>query len=507
MEAKKAIILARVSTKDQEEGHSIDAQVHRLKEYCQRKGLHVIQTYEIVESSTRGDRKRFMDMVAAARRHKECVAIVADKVDRVQRSFREFPLLDDLIQRGSIELHFYSDNVIIHKESRSSDRTMWSMRVLLAQSYTDATSENIRRSLEHKRRIGEWAGPAPIGYLNTRDEFGKSIIVADPVRAPIIIRLFEEYATGAFTLSEMTAKAKQWGLRSKKGCYLQKSVIHRLFQHGFYCGDMEIKGEIYAHRHETLVPRWLFKACQEVRLGHHKKPFKYAEKEFVFRGLLTCATTGRVVTGDTKTRKYVNGNTAQWTYLRCWNPDQPEKIMWVREEEIIKQVEDIISRLGIREKEFLDTTIEYMKEMNRLKKEHHTIEVAQLKKEHTEIQAKLDRLMDLRLNDELTKEEFESNKRRLKDRQYELTDLINTYDKADDEFTKRMEWLLTLTHKAPELWAGSTISQKRELLNFLFANLKLKGATLCYELRKPFDDFLDGTDCPKWRTGRDSNPR
>ncbi len=499
MEAKKAVILARVSSKEQEDGHSIDAQKHRLQEYCVRKGLEVLQVFEIIESSTRGDRKRFMEMIAYARRYKEPVAIIADKVDRLQRSFREFPLLDDLVQRGSIELHFFSENTVIHKDSRSSDRTMWSMRVLLAQSYTDSMSENIKRSLEHKRRIGEWTGPAPLGYLNTRDEFGKSIIEVDEVRAPIITRIFEEYATGARTLSEMVEIARQFGLRSKKGFYLGKATMYRMLQQPFYYGEMEIKGELLAHRHETLIPRWLFQACQEVRLGHHKKPFKYADKEFIFRGLLTCATTGHVVTADTKKKTYVNGTTASWTYLRCWKPEAPEKNMWVREEVILKQVEDVLSRIGIRNKEFLEDTISYLKETNKLKKEHHTIEVGQLKKEHTEIQTKLDRLMDLRLEREITKEDFETKKRHLKDRQYELTQLVHTYDKADDEFTKRMEMLLNLTHEAPKLWAGSTISQKRELLNFLFSNLQLKGATLCYELRKPFDSFFGDEDCIKWR--------
>ena len=45
----KAIILARVSTKEQEEGHSIAAQRQRLIDYCARKGLDVIRTFEIVE--------------------------------------------------------------------------------------------------------------------------------------------------------------------------------------------------------------------------------------------------------------------------------------------------------------------------------------------------------------------------------------------------------------------------------------------------------------------------
>jgi DNA invertase Pin-like site-specific DNA recombinase len=85
----KAIILTRVSTKEQEEGHSIAAQRQRLVDYCARKSLKVVKTFELVESSTRGERKEFAAMLEFAQWQKETVAIVADAVDRFQRSFKE----------------------------------------------------------------------------------------------------------------------------------------------------------------------------------------------------------------------------------------------------------------------------------------------------------------------------------------------------------------------------------------------------------------------------------
>lgn len=89
-----SIILARVSTREQEEGHSIDAQIARLKEYCQRKQFKVLKVFTIIESSTQGDRKEFHQMLAFAKKQKETVAIVCDAVDRFQRSFRETVLLE-----------------------------------------------------------------------------------------------------------------------------------------------------------------------------------------------------------------------------------------------------------------------------------------------------------------------------------------------------------------------------------------------------------------------------
>lgn len=55
--AIKAIILARVSSKEQEDGYSIGAQKYRLKEYCIRKGLEILKIFEFSESSTVGNRE------------------------------------------------------------------------------------------------------------------------------------------------------------------------------------------------------------------------------------------------------------------------------------------------------------------------------------------------------------------------------------------------------------------------------------------------------------------
>jgi len=49
---------------------------------------------------------------------------------------------------------------------------------------------------------------------------------------------------------------------------------------------------------------------------------------------------------------------------------------------------------------------------------------------------------------------LKAKKLRLKDRQYELSQLVLTYDKADDEFTKRMEMILNLAYEAPKIWSS-----------------------------------------------------
>ena len=500
IEAKLAVILARVSSKEQEEGYSIDAQKHRLEQYCLRKNLQVLKAFEITESSTTGDRKKFMEMIAFVKKQKQPVALVADKVDRVQRSFREYPLLDGLIQDGKLELHFNTENQIIHQTSTSHERMMWSMSVMMAQSFVDSMRDNVKRSQEHKLRIGEWCGAAPIGYLNIKNENGKTDIIVDAERAPLIYKLFLCYSEGARTLSEMVALCKKWDLKNIRGkkSHLQRSHIYKILNNPFYYGQMRVKGSLYPHRYEPIIPKDIFDKCQSVMKGWNKKPFKYAGKEFVFRGLLQCATTGKIVTADTKKKVYQNGNTAQWTYLRCWNPDNPEKKMWVREEKVLEQVEDVFKKLTIPEP-ILGNVIKYIREVDYTEREFFRRHLKELRKEQDVILSKLDSLTELLLEKVIDKSDFTRKRTALKERLEEIDQLLKDNRNGDENFKNTLISLVELASEAHELFKGSTTEEKRRLINFMFANLSLKGTTLCYKMKKPFDSFVECADESDWR--------
>lgn len=60
---KQAIAFARVSKEHQSEGVSLDAQIKKIKEYCNSHDLTVIQEIKLTESSTRGSRKEFHKML------------------------------------------------------------------------------------------------------------------------------------------------------------------------------------------------------------------------------------------------------------------------------------------------------------------------------------------------------------------------------------------------------------------------------------------------------------
>ncbi len=67
--------------------------------------------------------------------------------------------------------------------------------------------------------------------------------------------------------------------------------------------------------------------------------------------------------------------------------------------------------------------------------------------------------------------------------------------------------LMELAQQAPMLFQHMTTEEKREMVNLVLSNPKIKNGSVEYDLRKPFSMFSEVTDLEKWRRERDSNPR
>ena len=489
----KAIIVARVSTKDQEEGHSIAAQRQRLLDYCARKDLEVVKTFEIIESSTRGERKEFMAMLDFAKSQGETIAIVTDAVDRFQRSFKESVQTDELIRKELVELHFVREGMVIGKGAAPIDIMRWDYSVIGAKTYVLNLSENVRRSLDFKRRNGEWGGKAPLGYLNIRDADGKSALILDPERAPLVRMLFEDYAKGTDSISgDLVLKARKWGLRNKtrKGGLLSASQIQHILNNPFYFGVMRVKGELVPHRYEPLISRELFDRCQAVAEGRTRATTAhYSEKPFVFRGLVECAVSGRMVTSDIKKERH--------TYLICRDPKDPSRKVFVPEAAILEQVKAVFRSIQVP-KTLLAALLAHLKTSHGAERQFHEDAIAGLQREHALTGRKLATLLDLRLDQSITGQEYDKKARELKERQVELALRIEQHQKGDDGFRTTLETLISVASRAADLFERSKTEQKRELVAFVFSNLRLRGKKLEFSLRSPFDLMVDRRSYASW---------
>ncbi len=495
----KAVILARVSSKEQEDGHSLEAQLGNLETYARKKDLEVIQVFRVIESSTKGLRPEFERMIDFIREQPKRVALIVDCVDRLQRSFTHTPVLDALMRDDRLEIHFVREGNILDKDATSAQKLMWNMGVVMAQSYTDQLSDNVKRSVKHKISKGEWIGRAPLGYLNTEDpEKNRNTVILDPERAFLVKRLFQEYSTGASSLTELQRKSKGWGLRTVKGNIVSTQTLHRLIQDPFYYGIMTVKGQQHPHCYPPLIDREMFNACQRVRLGNGRaQAVRETKAPFILRGLIKCAVSGRKVTCDLKKGRYV--------YLICHDPENQKKKLFIPEARIMEQIGQAFKSLQIPSA-VLAEIVDHLKQTHESEKVFHHDSIKRLHGESEELDRRLDKLTDLLLDGSITKDIHNKKHQDLTQRRYEINKKIEQHHEGNSQFKIALTMLVTLASKAWEIFESSTIDEKRQLIGYVFSNLEMEGATLCYSLKKPFDLFVNLASYQEWRPLRDSNP-
>lgn len=510
----KAVIFARVSTQEQEQdGHSISAQITKLREYCHRHNLEIIKEYEVVESSTRGERPEFYKMIDFVNAQSGTIALVCDKVDRLQRSFSELPTLDKLRKEGKLILHFL-DIGKLDSDANSQQISFYQMSVVMANAYTNAISDNVKRSILYKLKNGECIGRAPLGYLNIKDAHGKSTVIIDKERAPLVKKLFELYARGSYALGDLEKFCKEHNLtnnfhKGQSNKPLTKSTIATLLKNPFYYGYMYVKkyNQFYKHRYEPLITETLYDTCQKITLDRNSASNrsqavqKTGKKDFVFRGLIRCDVTGRTVSCDRKEAKK-NKN----TYLIASNPDDITKKVFVRESDVLDQITRIFETIYIPDSMLTEIT-DYLKKSHQTEKDHHAYMIQELRKKEDTVQIKINRLLDMFLEQSISEAMYKSKQKALEDELIRIRVEKQMHQEADDDFKTILVNAFILANKSGKLFKSSKTHQKRELINLVFWNLSLRGKKLMFTMRKPFDMMVNLRNCAYWLPGQDSNLR
>ncbi len=495
----KAVILVRVSSREQKEGYSIDAQLTRLRKYCEQKELEVIKEFVIVESSTRGEREKFYEMINFIKKQKETINLVCDKVDRLQRSFKEMPIIDELRRSGKLILHFFVEGQILDANSNSSQIMAYQMYIMMAESYTNSISDNVKRSFEKMRQEGKITGTAPIGYLNKNDGRGKTDIILDPDRAFLVKRIFEEYSTGLYSLKEIRKKTIEWNLKNKtkSNTYLSVSQIDKLLKNKFYYGVATYKGQDYKHIYPHIIDKDLFDKCDDVRNGRHRNRSNTTKTDFIFKGMIKCKNCGCTVTPELKKGKYV--------YLRP-NSKPGCTCKQINETVALKEVEKVLNSMEFPP-ELLEKLNSILKNSIESKNEYSSSLMKKLTADLDKIKIQLDKNRRYLLNESITENDFKQNKYELLVEEDNIKAQIAKLNDANDDFEITVKYLLDVASRSYSLFKSSGIDVKRKILKLVFPNFYLDGQNLSYDIRKPFDLFIKGSTCSINLGRKDSNLR
>src|SRR5215211_2345807 len=351
---KQAVIYARVSSKEQEkEGFSIPAQLKLLKEYAAATGFAVVQDYVDVETAKQTGRAAFGEMVAYLKAHPAVRLMLVEKTDRLYRNLKDWVTVDEL----DVEMHFPKEGVVLSRESRSSEKFMHGIKVLMAKNYIDNLSEEARKGMQEKAEQGIWPTKTPLGYRNITGPDGKKIIATDPTISPLIVKLFDWYGRGDISLKEAARKAHAAGLLyPKSGAKVPVSTVHTILRNRLYTGWFEWNGRLIQGKHEALVPVELWERVQGVLDGRFAKKAKRGKHDFAFSGLIASSRCGCAVVGEIKKQRYVYYHCTGYADKCQGNPAYCRRT-YLREEALEAQFTELLGHLR-----FDDEVLAWMRE-------------------------------------------------------------------------------------------------------------------------------------------------
>lgn len=467
-----SVSLSRVSHTSQDtEGYSLPAQQKLLNEYAERKGFSLTKKFTITETASKSAQRRtFTEMMTYVEGH--CVKrLLVEKVDRLVRNFKDTVMIDDWLEADEErQVHFVKDNLILHKNARSQEKLNWGMRVVIAKNYIDNLREEVDKGVKEKLAQGWLPGVPPLGYKTIGLE-GKRIHIIDDDIAPLIQQLFEIYLDPEHSLSTVTIKMAELGLRSRKGRSLSRSHITKLLTHQFYIGKVPWSGQVYPGSQTQLISDELFGAVQ-CKLHRRGSP-RYQVHNPLFKGLISCKECGCRITWEKQKERW---------YGRCKGRQPCSRVKYAKEGEIEEQMMERINSLLAPSKAITDWVRDTLKERHATDMDAHYATVKQLQQRHVDLQRRIDIAYEDRLDERISTGKYDELVSRYSDEQKSITKQLDNYD---DVYLARLEQnldILELSQRAAEIYdAKKDVAQRRSLLGEIFSNLVLNGDSLDYE--------------------------
>jgi len=480
----KAVIYARVSSKEQEEtGYSLPAQEKLLKEYTKRNGFEIAKVFSVSESASgKYQRKVFDEMLSYARKNKIKV-IICEKVDRLTRNFRDAVRINEWMNEDpEREIHLVKENCILSKDSKSHEKFIWNIKVSVAQFYTDNLSEEVKKGQMEKIAQGWLPSKPPLGY-QTIGEKGHKIHVIDEKVAPLIRKMFELYATGNYSLKKLVKIMYKEGLRTRKGNKLVKSRMAALLSNPFYYGAIRWNGKIYQGKHQLLISKELFDKVQTIL--RQKATPKYRKHFPLFKGLIRCAECGGLITWET--------HKGYW-YGHCNHYRNCSQRTWVRQEKVEEQILPYFDKLTIKNQRLAEWIKKALKESHQDEIEYHNKAIEELNRRYQQIQRRINLLYDDKLDGKITPEFYEEKFKQYTQEKEEILSAIERHSKAQTKYFELGISILELSQKAKEIYQKASIEQKRMLLKLVFSKLTLDEGKLTAFYSVPFETVLKGVE-------------
>ena len=393
-----------------------------------------------------------------------------------------------------------------------------------ANQYLRDLSKNVKRGLQTKNNSGWRPGCVPEGYLNDKsEEKGNRKIISDPVRFPLIRKMWDMLLSGNYMVSQIlkiaNEKWKYTTVKHKKlgGTPLSRPGLYRLFNNPFYYGWYEYGGNWYEGKHKKMIEQFEYDKVQII-LGRKGKQ-RAKTKEFSFTGMIRCGECNSMVTAEEKWQltckscKYkfsthntnicpqcntaitemVNPKLLHYIFYRCTKKNPAIKCMqrYVRLELLEDQVDFLLTRIEIPES-FKDWAIKYLNELHDQESKDQGAIAESVSVKYKDCLDRINNLIKLKISpmnsdgSVLPDDDFKKQMAPLQKEKKDIEQEHKTLAKRADEWLELSQKTFNFACYARLKFQHGSIHEKKEILATIGSNFVLKDKLLSLSVPKPF---------------------
>jgi DNA invertase Pin-like site-specific DNA recombinase len=463
---------------------SVAAQIREVTAFAKGRGLKIERVFQENRTARKPGRPVFNEMMKLIRKGK-AKGILAWHPDRISRNEEDASAIKCLLASGELQdLQFPSFTY----EKTATGTLLLGMMFEHSKYYSNKLSEDTKRGQREKVLRGVLPSTAPIGYLN--DKFNKTI-VPDHERFNLVKSLFEQYASGRYTLEMLANYAREVGLRGapkrrrRTEADLQESVeqtsapiarelttgnIQKILENPFYYGSFRYNGLLHPGSHQPMISKAIFDRCTAVRESRSIKVFENPPP--AFRNLFRCGECGCWITSQVQ-----KGH----IYYSCTKKKGACSQRYVRHDDLSKMCSEILARTGIPE-ECKEHLLEGLEKQKEIEFSHRDMQIREAERKLTNISTQQNALIDLRLRGILQEDDFARKHNQLHEERVNLAQLATQIRQNTTTWLELATSAILDCHRATILAFNGIDSEKAEFLKKIGSNHRIWNKTILVEL-------------------------
>lgn len=376
-------IYARVSSKSQLDGMSIEAQIEKTKAYAEQKGLIIKQIYSEDASARKPHkRKQFEAMVKAQSTKDKVDVMIFLMVDRMSRNPVDAYKLLEKVEKEGLILVFVNESLILQNPIKANELLVLDMVLGVSNYRVNHDREVCMIGAQKRAQTGFRPTKCPYGYKNATK---KHKTLVSKLEAKFVKAAFEMYATGNYSLKTLPEAIFERGLRYKlqPSGIIPKQSLNSMLKNIFYTGKYTFTGTEghITGTHEAIVSDELFDKVQSI-LG--EPPIEVKRYQHMYSKVIQCELCGNHMIGDKK----VKPSGREYVYYRCMNQNCSNSKGGTNQNDIDEAIEDYFKEIRLDKipKDIISMAIkEALAELNKRKS---TLKRNESRKFHAELKHK-----------------------------------------------------------------------------------------------------------------------